>query len=137
MRLEIFSRPCLTRGVVSGTDEKLVVNQMRRVLKRVEAWRVRKRQRSLQWWERERANGKTRFVFRFGLTYGLTIVGLNDVYANLFNGGTQYFDFYSAAFWYLFFGIIIGSSAWENWESKYQNALHEASKAPPGGKTLS
>ena len=113
---------------------------MRSELKRVQAWRLRRKeralQRSLQWWERERAKGKGKFVVRTALTYGLTIVGLHDVYDNLFKGGTEYPEFCLAAVFWPVFGIFVGSSAWDNWESKYQNALREALKAPRDPKTF-
>lgn len=113
---------------------------MRSALIKFQAWRLdrnkRALHRSLQWWERERAKGKNQFVVRTALTYGLTIVGLHDVYDNLFKGGTEYPDFCLMAVFWPVFGIFVGSSAWDNWESKYQKALREALKGPPDPKTL-
>ena len=109
---------------------------MRSALTRFQAWRLRRKeralQRSLQWWEKERAKGKRQFVVRTALTYGLTIVGLHDVYDNLFKGGTEYPEFWVRTLFWPVVGIFIGSSAWDNWESKYREAL----KAPPDKKTL-
>lgn len=43
-------------------------------------------------------------------------------------GGTEYPEFCLMALFWSGAGIFVGSSAWDNWESKYQNALREARK---------
>jgi hypothetical protein len=77
---------------------------MRSALIKFQAWRLDRKKRalhrSLQWWERERVKGKTQFVVRTALTYGLSIVGINDVFNNLFNSGSEYPNFcLMALFW--------------------------------------
>ena len=112
---------------------------MKGSLKRIQAWRSRRvqrrHQRSLEWWERERANGKTRFVIRSALTYGLTIVGLTDVFGHLFSS-TEPFLVAKGVFFTLF-GIGMGLSEWSDMESKYKDALRKARTNPlPDSQSL-
>jgi len=107
---------------------------MKGSLKGIQAWRSRRvqrrHQRSLEWWERERANGKTRFVIRSALTYGLTIVAVTDIVGHLFHN-TQPLALAKGVF-FTFFGVLMGLSTWSDMESKYKKALNEArSKALP------
>ena len=111
---------------------------MKGSLKRIQAWRSRRvqrrDQRSLEWWERERAKGKTRFVIRSALTYGLTIVGLTDILGHLFSS-TEPFLLAKGIFFTLC-GILIGLNTWSTMEAKYKKALDEARlKALPSGKS--
>ena len=100
---------------------------MKAWLKRIQVWRSRrhhrKEQRSLEWWERQRANGKKRFVIRTALTYGLTMIGVVGV-NNHFFGGSQSDLCLAAVFWPIA-GICMGFDAWAHWERKYQKALNE------------
>ena len=135
-RLELF-KEALDRQDSIGNQ---VVEQMKTALTRFQAWRLHRKERALQrsllWWERERAKGQTEFVIRSALTYGLTIVGVHDVYNNLFEAGTDYYEFVIMVLFWPVVGMFIGSNAWDNWESKYQKALREARKVPPDPKTL-
>ncbi len=100
---------------------------MKAWLKRIQVWRSyrhhRKEQRALELWERQRADGKKRFVIRSALTYGLMMVGIVDV-SNHF-GGSQSPLWLAVVFWPVA-GIFIGFYEWSYWERKYQKALNEA-----------
>ena len=107
-------------------------------VKTIQAWRSRRHQRSeqrsLEWWERQRADGKTRFVIRSALTYGLTIVGLTDIVGRLFSS-TEPFLLAKGVFFTLV-GVLMGLSTWSDMEAKYKKALNEArAKALPDSQT--
>jgi hypothetical protein len=106
-------------------------------LSRIQAWRSRRvqrrHQRSLEWWERERANGKTRFVIRSALTYGLTIVAVSDIVGHLFHNAQPLA--WGKGVFFTLFGVLMASSTWSDMESKYKKALNEGLQAPPSGKT--
>lgn len=109
---------------------------MKALLKRIQAWRSRRvqrrEQRALEWWERQRADGR-RFVIRSALTYGLTTVGVTDAVGRLFSS-TEPFLLAKGVFFSLF-GILMGLSTWSDMESKYKKALSEARlKALPESK---
>jgi hypothetical protein len=80
-------------------------------------------QRRVGWWERKRAMGRTRFVFRVAIIWGL--------WMSLFMTACDYFDkgkfdvtftvlmvpFYTAV------GLFVGRSAWADNERLYARAL--------------
>lgn len=110
---------------------------MKAWLKRIQAWDLRRQQRSLEWWEQERVKGKAWFVFRTALTCGLMMAGTRDVYEHVFYDGTQYFSLLFHTIFYSLTGIVVGLAGWSGWESKYHKALHEARlKALPSGNAL-
>src|SRR5687767_6810725 len=102
---------------------------MNNSLKKFQAWRSRRRSRrercSLQQWEQIRVEGKTRFVRRTALTYGLTYVGLTDVYQRVIYGETESLILLKLIFFVLF-GVLMQSSIWSDMESKYKKDLLEA-----------
>ena len=89
---------------------------------------------SPEWWEKQRARGKTRFVAHGALTSSLVYVGLTAMIEGIV-GGTFSISLFKFIFW-LFIGIPIATSAWSENEKKYQKALHEAGfKVLPSGKS--
>jgi len=84
----------------------------------------RKEQCALELWERQRADGKKRFVIRSALTYGLRMIGVVDVNNHIF-GGSQSDLCLAAVFWPVY-GVCMGFYEWSYWEGKYQKALNEA-----------
>ena len=98
---------------------------MRKWLNRIQAWRSRKELRSLQWWERERAYGKSRFIWRSALTLGLTVAAVSDVFHHVgFGGESESLLFKGIA--YTVAGAIGASVTWNSQEKKYKKALLEA-----------
>lgn len=69
--------------------------------------------------------GKARFVFNTALTYGLTVVGLTDVYERIFYSA-QHSISLGSVIYYLLVGIPIGLFGWSSMEGKYHKALREA-----------
>jgi hypothetical protein len=98
---------------------------MNNSLKKFQAWRSRREQRSLERWERIRAEGKLRFVVQTSLTYGLSVVGVIDVFDRIFDG-TQNFVSLRHIIYYVLVGIAIGFIGWSDMEAKYRKALHKA-----------
>ena len=88
-------------------------------LKNYRAWSSRREQRELARWERIRADGKLRFVLNASLSFGLTVVGLMDVFGER-SISLPY------VIYYVLVGIPAGFLGWSNMESKYQRALHKA-----------
>ena len=98
---------------------------MRKWLNRIQAWRSQKELRSLQWWERERAYGKSRFIWRSALTLGLTVAAVSDVSHQLGFGGESE-NLLLKGIFYAAAGAIGASVTWDSWERKYKKALLEA-----------
>ena len=98
---------------------------MRKWLNKIQAWRSRKELRSLQWWERERAYGKSQFILRSALTLGLTMTAVSDVFMQIGLGGKSE-TLLLKAIAYTVAGAIGGSYTWNSWEKKYEKALLEA-----------
>lgn len=109
---------------------------MRRWFERVHDWRARRELRSLEKWERDRAQGKAWFVFRTALTYGLVVIGVTDVLDHLYDGTTEFSISLLRIIWYSIAGIVAGFFAWSNMEDKYQRALYDARLASSGGNAL-
>jgi|SRR6185503_6149675 len=112
---------------------------MKAWLKRIQAWRSQRQVRSLERWAQIRAEGKSRFVVRTALTYGLAVVGVLDVLEYLQYGG-QYVSLFHLMY-YLLTGIPLALIGWSSMESKYYKTLHEARvkalpnvKSTPSGK---
>ncbi len=99
---------------------------MKKWLNRIQGWRSRKELRSLQWWERERAYGKSRFILRIGLTYGLTVVGVTDISRHVFGEGAHSESLLFKLISYTVTGAVIASFTWSSWETKYKKALVKA-----------
>ena len=106
---------------------------MNNSLKKLKAWRSRRKLRSLQRWEQIRTKGKARFVSQSALTFSLTIVGATDVIDNIFGDGQYSISlFYIIS--YLLVGIVGGVDGWNTMEGKYKNALIDARvSASPSG----
>lgn len=112
---------------------------MKGSLKRIQAWRSvrhqRREQRSLEWWERIRAEGKKRFVWRTGLTYGLSVAGITDVVQRGFYGEADPL-LLKIVFWVVC-GIVMGWHTWTAMEAKREDALRKArAKALPNNQSL-
>jgi len=98
---------------------------MNNSLRRIQAWRSRREQRSLERWEEIRAEGKARFVFRTSLTFGLTMVGATDFFDRIFDIDPHTITLGKVVY-YVLAGIPIALIGWSNMEAKFQHALHEA-----------
>jgi hypothetical protein len=96
---------------------------MERWLKRFQAWRAQKQQRSLEKWERVRAKGKARYVVRATLTFGLTMILITGIIDYLFNGRIQRSHIVFTIICYSLAGIVIGFIEWWDHEGKYKNHL--------------
>src|SRR5690349_12297756 len=97
---------------------------MKAWLNKIRSWRARRKLRSLRWWEKTRAKGRGWFIIKGALTYGFTVVGMSDVYENLFHGHN--YVSLDHLFYYLLMGVPIAWSAWSSMENEYQSALNEA-----------
>ena len=97
---------------------------MRKWLNRIQAWNSRRERRALQWWEQERAKGKSRFISHTALTFGVTVVAVLDILDHVIGGEPDNlllrFIAYTAT------GIVGAFFAWNNWEAKYKKALLKA-----------
>jgi hypothetical protein len=102
---------------------------------KLQAWRSRRKLRSLKQWEKIRTKGKARYVIQSAVTWGLSMVGLMDVYEHLFGSGQSSISL----IWiigYVGMGFIGAFSGWDTMEGKYQNALIDARvNAAPSGAT--
>ena len=107
---------------------------MKAWLSRIRSWRARRKLRRLQWWEQTRVKGRGWFIIKGALTYGFAMVGMTDVYENLFHGHN--YVSLDHLLYYLLMGIPIAWSGWSSSENEYQRALNEArEKALPGSTT--
>ncbi|HET6979061.1 MAG TPA: hypothetical protein VFI24_22195 [Pyrinomonadaceae bacterium] len=98
---------------------------------KMQAWRDRRQQRSLEWWGKVRARGKSRFVIESAMAYSFTIVGLADVYNQIFHGSHEVSVLTIS--YYLCTGLLLGMFGWSHQKKKYEKALTEArTKALPG-----
>jgi len=97
---------------------------MKAWLKIIQAWRSRRQQRSLHWWERIRAKGKNRFVLEAALSYGVLTVGVTDVFEYL-SYGAHYISL-GHLIQHILTGMIVALFGWSSWEVKYDKALREA-----------
>jgi hypothetical protein len=90
---------------------------------------------SPEWWEKERAKGKARFVAHGALTMSLAYVGLTALLKGIF-GGPFSISLITFFLWGLIGGVPITISAWSENEKKYREALREAGlKALPNRKS--
>ena len=103
---------------------------------KIQALRSRRKQRSLQWWEQERAKGKARYVLRTGLTLGVMVVAVADILKHLSGSSNPASDLLLTLFVYVGVGFISAFFAWNSWEEKYKKALQEARAASPVGQPL-
>ena len=112
---------------------------MNSALQRIQAWRSlrkeRKERRALEWWERKRVEGKTRFVWRSALVYGLSTAGVIDILQRAWYGQADSLLF--NAIFFVVCGIIMGSMTWSEMEAKREDALRKAhAKTLPGSQTV-
>ena len=121
-------------GAVAHGKVETELSIMNGALQRIKAWRFRRELRSLERWEQLRVEGKTRFVVRSALTYGLVFVGMTHAVEQFFDGPHP-ISLYKLIFLTLF-GVGMGLSAWSDMESKYKRALREGLLAPLDRKTL-
>ena len=97
---------------------------MSSALQKNQARRLRKEQRLLEQWEQVRVEGKTGFVRRTALTYGLTVTGLNDILQRFFQGEAQPLPL--MVFVFLIGGFLMASDTWSSMEAKRKDALRKA-----------
>ena len=109
---------------------------MNKCLSKIQGLRSGRNQRSLQWWERERAKGKARYILRTGLTVGVMVVAVADILKHLSGSSNSASDLLFTLFWYVGVGFISAFFAWNSWEQKYQKALQEARASSPHGPAL-
>lgn len=98
---------------------------MKAIAKSIQAWRSRRKLRTLQWWEQTRARGKARFVFESALSYGFMVVGGTDAFESLFFHSAHSLSLFRLIFLVLG-GIPIGLIGWSSMEAEYRKALDEA-----------
>ena len=98
---------------------------MNNPLKKSQARRSRREQRSLERWAEIREEGKARFVLITSLTYGLSMVGVMDVLNGIFSSAQQSISLRDIIY-YVVIGLPLGFLGWSSMESRYQKALHEA-----------
>ena len=108
-------------------------------LSRIQAWRSRRvqrrHQRSLEWWERVRTEGKKRFVWRTSLTYGLTMAGVIDVIQRGFYSEVD--PLLLKIVFGVGFGIFMAWDTWTTMEAKREDVLRKARTiALPNSQTL-
>ena len=109
---------------------------MNKCLSKIQALRSRRKQRSLQWWERERAKGKTRYILRTGVTVGVMVVAVADILKHLSGSSNSASNLLFTLFWYVGVGFISAFFAWNSWEAEYHKALKEARASSPDGHAL-
>jgi uncharacterized membrane protein len=112
---------------------------MNNALQRIQAWRSLRKQskerRALEWWERKRVEGKTRFVWRTALVYGLSVAGVADIFQRVWFGESDSLLF--NAILYVICGIVSGYMTWSEMEAKREDALRKANAKPlPDNQTL-
>lgn len=98
---------------------------MKRWIKKYKAWQSRGEVRSLLKWERTRAKGKARFVWRGALAYCLIMIPA-VAYCNYYWNGTRQ-SWQSADFWgevirYFVTGGFVAFASWGGMEFKYNRA---------------
>jgi hypothetical protein len=79
-------------------------------------------QRSLERWERERAQGKVRFVLRQTMIFPMMMSAINDLSGYIRDGAVPVFRMRSILI-YLLIGMIAAFMGWSNREAKYKRAL--------------
>ena len=90
---------------------------------------------SPEWWEKQRAKGKARFVAHGALTSSLVYVGGTAMFEGIFDG--PFSISLLKLFIWMFIGIPLAVSAWSNYEGRYRKALQEAGfKVLPRDKSL-
>lgn len=93
------------------------------LFKRCSDLQYRRKQSSLERWERIRAKGKARFVLHQALTWTVFMTALRDVSDQIFEGGGQVSNLRFHIVIYSLTGIFVGLFAWWSQEGKYKNAL--------------
>ena len=76
-----------------------------------------------------------RFVFNAALTYGVTVVGMTDVYERFYHSAQHPISLVKVMY-YILVGIPIGLVGWSSMEGKYQKALHESRVTASPGAAL-
>ena len=90
---------------------------------------------SPEWWEKQRAKGKARFIAHGAITGSVTYVGLTAMVDGIF-GGAFSISLFQLILW-TGFGIPIAAGAWSENENRYNKALHEAGyKVLPRGNSI-
>ena len=79
-------------------------------------------QRSLERWERERAQGKVRFVLRQAMIFPVMMTVINDLSGYIFDGAVPVFRIRSILI-YLLIGMVAAFMGWSSREGKYKRAL--------------
>ena len=101
---------------------------MNRLLKRIQAGHVRRRerdqQRLLERWGAIRAKGKAQFILRSTLTGGLGLAALDDIVAHIF--GTQPPSLLFNLIKYSIMGLVIALYVWWDQEGRYKAACIDA-----------
>jgi hypothetical protein len=95
---------------------------MLRLFKDIDAWRIRRQQRSLERWALVRAKGRARYVFHQGLTWAVFMIAVTDVSDQLFESGVELSRLRLRIICYSLSGILMGFIAWSNQEGKYERA---------------
>ena len=104
-------------------------------LQKIKVWHSQRPQRSLEQWEKIRANGKPRFVLGGALTYtGIMI--LVRGFAEYIDDGTIMVAYVGRILIDVLIGTIIGLWSWSSREGEYKNAQLMNPLKPSPDKTL-
>ena len=104
---------------------------MSKLLKRYQAWDLRREQCSLERWALERAKGKTRFVLRQAFIFTVFMAAYTDV-VNHFDGHSDdIFKFWTYMGLYAVGGLFVGAMAWGSREGKHKTAQYNARLQKP------
>jgi hypothetical protein len=79
-------------------------------------------QRSLERWERERAQGKLRFVLRNAMIFPVMMTVIQDFSGYLFDGAVPVLHIRSLVI-YSLIGFVAAFFGWSSREGKYKRAL--------------
>ena len=88
-------------------------------------------QRSLERWERERAQGKLQFVLRNAMMFPVMMTVINDFSGYIFDGAVPAFRTRLLVI-YLLVGIVASFFGWSSREGKYKRALLNRRRSFPG-----
>ena len=91
------------------------------LLKRYNAWRLRRKEFSPERWAAVRAKGRGPFILRQAFSFAVFMMAFHDV-------ASQFFDYgHPFTFWfisqYAISGMCLGYGMWEDREGKYEDAL--------------
>ena len=96
-------------------------------LKRIDAWRSRRFQFTLDRWDQVRVKGRGPFVLRQGLTWMVMMTAGHDVLAHIICSADKVPGIWGYLGQYFVTGIFLGYGEWSSNEDKYRDARLNAS----------